>query len=151
MRKIYLVLPAVLLLAAGCSSPAVNSDYTPNGANSVPAAASPEAGPAVNARVKLADQPDYQYYYLISGSSLTPEAKTALTGFAMAKQSLPDGTTQIDLSSTNPEYKNQQYVLKPGEELYFKESFLGDDKEDKELGLRDDAAVVVDSQGYIVQ
>lgn len=89
--------------------------------------------------------------YLISGPTIDANTKTALTGFNMTKKVLADGSTEITLNSTNPEYKNQIYTVKPGQKLYFIETVLGDDSNNEDRNLGDDTAVLVDANGYIVQ
>ena len=109
-----------------------------------------QAPAAAGEKTKLADEPYAQFAYLISGDTLDSAAQTALTGFEMQKTANPDGTTTIKLNSSNPEYQDQSYTLKQGEQLYFIERSLGDDRDDYEHNLRDDFAVVVDADGYVV-
>ena len=82
---------------------------------------------------------------------MDPAATQATSGYTITKTPNADGTTTISLSSTNPEYKNQSYTLQPGQQLYFVEKFLGDDSNNQEGNIGDDTALIVDSQGYIVQ
>jgi hypothetical protein len=89
--------------------------------------------------------------YLISGETLDSAAQTATSGFNIQKSTLPDGSLQINLTSTNPEYHDQTYTLTAGQKLYFIEAFLGDDSDNREANLGDDTAIVVDADGYIVQ
>jgi hypothetical protein len=78
------------------------------------------------------------------------DAKLALTGFILTKKKLANGTTQIDLKAQKTEYRNQQYILHDGEQLYLIEQFLEDDQNNQENNLLDDQAIVVDAQGNIV-
>ncbi len=138
-KKILVVFALSALLAAGCNKTAVSSQ-----SNAVPQ--------SQGGSQKLVDQPYYKYAYLISGGTLSPEAQKALAGFSLDKKTLTDGNVQITLTAQKAEYHNQQYVLHSGEQLYFIEKFLADDKSEtnEEKNLKDDSAVVVDSQGNIV-
>lgn len=143
--KFKIVLPVALgaLLAAGCNQTANNTQQnTP---------ATTAAQPSGNSQ-KFSDQPYYKMSYLISDDTLSSDAKTALTGFSMGKQTLQNGDTQITLTAQKAEYHNQQYTLRPGDKLYFIEKFLGDDNTgaDVDNNMGDDEAVVVDSQGNVV-
>jgi hypothetical protein len=102
-------------------------------------------------QVKLADTPYANSAYLISSDTLSPEAQQAISGFSINKQTNSDGTTTINLIALNPEYQNQSYTLQSGQSLYFIETSWGDDGNGSETFLGDDHAVVVDSNGYIVQ
>ncbi len=145
--KILIALAMGTLLAAGCNSTVSNSQQTPaqNSQNDSTAQAS-------GTSQKFTDQTYYKNAYLISGDTLSSDAKTALTGFTMGKQTLANGDTQITLTAQKSEYHDQQYTLHKGDQLYFIEKFLGDDNaaanEEKNMG--DDQAVVVDSQGNVV-
>lgn len=102
--------------------------------------------------VKFADQEYAKVAYLVSGDApLSADAKTALAGFVMTKKTLADGTTEISLKAQKPEYHDQKYVLKTGEQLYFIDKFLQDDKNGAEANIGDDTGVVVDSLGNVVQ
>ena len=108
---------------------------------------------ASNSGTKFADSPYYQYAYLISGDTLSSQAKTALTGFDLSKTSNSDGSMTYTLTALRQEYANQTYTLQPGEKLYFIERSLGDDDTagNSDYSLRDDTAIIVNSDGYIVQ
>jgi hypothetical protein len=101
-------------------------------------------------KTKFSDSAYASSSYLISGDTLDSGAKMATAGFNIQKTTLPDGSLQISLTSTNPEYKNQTYTLTAGQKLYFIETNPGDDSGTKELNLRDDSAIIVDADGYIV-
>jgi hypothetical protein len=98
----------------------------------------------------FSSSPFSQYAYLISAPTYDADTEKALTGFKVTKKTLTDGSVQITLTAQNPEYKTQTYVVKTGEKLYFVEKFLGDDVGTEEKSLRDDTAVLVDADGYIV-
>jgi|SRR5579872_2480601 len=139
MKKILLVLPIVLLVAAAC-----NSSSTSN------SGASSSSG-GTSSAVKFSDQSYFKNAYLISSNTLSADAQKALTGFQMTKKTLADGSIQINLNALEANYHNQQYVLEPGQQLYFIEKFLGDDQAEKDQTAADDSAVVVDSNGNVVQ
>lgn len=101
-------------------------------------------------QVKLADSEYAPYAFLISGDTISPDTQAALAGFTLDKTALPDGSTQIVLSTSHRGYVNQTYTLKQGQQLYFIETSMGDDNDGFEGSLSDDTALVVDSQGYIV-
>lgn len=131
------------LIISGCTQaalPSGNSNATTNSGNTQQPTSQ-----------RFSDQPYYSSSYLISSEPLSADAQTALSGFQMSKNALPDGTTQITLKSLKPEYKDQQYTLKPGEQLYFVEKYLQDDQNNADYNMGDDSAVIVDAQGNVVQ
>ena len=91
--------------------------------------------------------------YQIYPGPLTDQTKQAIAGFKIDTKTQTDGSAQISLTSTNPEYKNQQVMVKPGYVLYFIEKNGGDDSQtgNTDQTTRDDSTVLVDPQGYIVQ
>jgi hypothetical protein len=108
---------------------------------------------ATTNKQKFSDSSDFQYGYKIFPGALSSSAKEAMAGFAFTTKTMPDGSTQITLTSQNKFYKTQQYVVKPGSSLYFIERMMGDDDSEKDTDARytDDTAIIVDVQGYIVQ
>jgi hypothetical protein len=98
------------------------------------------------------DSSMFQYAYQIFPGPISDQTKNAMAGFMTTSKTLPDGSTQITMTATNPEYKNQQYSVKPGYVLYFIEKSPGDDSasENTDRYLPDDTAVLVDPQGYAV-
>ena len=88
--------------------------------------------------------------FLISIPTYDANTKNALIGFNVTQKPLSDGSNEDTLNSQNPEYKTQVYTVKPGEKLYFIESFSADDSGNADRNLRDDNAVLVDANGYIV-
>jgi len=149
MKKILVGLTAIMLLGAGCTS-ATPMSATNSSANA-PAVNAPAANVAP-ASTKFVDQPYYKNAYLISGPTMDAQTKLAITGFAITKKALADGTTQYNLKALKSEYKDQVYAIKPEQKLYFIETFSGDDDtvNDQEKGMRDDLAVVVDADGNVV-
>lgn len=91
-----------------------------------------------------------QNAYLISTPTYDANTKTALSGFTVTSSVQTDGSTKYTLNAQNPEYTTQTYIVKPGEKLYFIDSLLADDNGNADKTLRDDTAVVVDANGYIV-
>jgi hypothetical protein len=131
---------AILLLINACS---------PKGPlPSNPATGS--AGTTANGKVKLSDTQDWANAHLISGDTLDAGAQSALSGFSLKKNPMPDGTVQITLTAAQAGYFNQTYNLKPGQQLYFIERFKADDSGGSDINSKDDSAVIVDAQGYIV-
>lgn len=143
MNKILLPTIFAVLVLAGCGNS--NSANTPS-SKTGSALTSSQSLPQ-----KFADQPYATSAYLISSDPLSPAAQTAISGFQMTKQSNPDGTTLVTLKALEPQYHDQQYTLRPGDQLYFIDKFMADDLQNKEVNPNDDAAVVVDSQGNIVE
>jgi hypothetical protein len=103
--------------------------------------------------MKLSESKDSKNAFLIFPGTVSPEAKKAMTGFKISTSPQADGSTQVVMTSTNPEYKDQMYLVGAGNSLYFIERFAGEDneQEDTDKGLKDDTAVIVDPSGYIVQ
>jgi len=142
MKKILLVLPAMLLILAGCGSPAASPSNTDTSSSS---------STQPSGAQKFSDQSYYSNSYLVSGDNLSADAQRALAGFQLQKKSMPDGTTQITLKALEPAYHDQSYTLKPGEQLYFIDRNLGDDAGGQENYIGEDSAAVVDAQGNVVQ
>ncbi len=137
MKKSWTLLALLLFLGAGCALPT----------------AVPKAGIQPSASRKFVDQPYYQQTYLISGDTLSTEAKSALAGFELSKAPLPDGSVLYTLKAVEGGYRDQQFTVKPGEKLYFIEKFLADDDPVKntDKNKQDDFGVVVDANGDITQ
>lgn len=143
-KILWVVVPAATLILSGCGQSASNS-LSNNNSNSA------KTSTQSSAVVKFSDQPYFKNAYLISGDKLSADATSALAGFKMDKQTLPDGTVQIKLKAQEAQYHDQSYTLKAGEQLYFIDKFLGDDQGNAEANIGDDTAVVVDSQGNVSQ
>jgi hypothetical protein len=105
------------------------------------------------AKIKFSDTPDNKYSYQIFPGEITSEAKAALSGFNVVSQVQEDGSAIVTLTANDPEYKDQQYTVKPGEILYFIERSMGDDDVANSIDryLGDDTAIVVDTKGFVVQ
>lgn len=137
---------ALLLNSSGSQIIAVNSPTQNSGQSQTNAVvgATPSQG------IKLSDESYANKAYLISSDTLSAQAQRAIAGFQIQKQVTSDGGTDIMLKALQPEYQDQKYHLKPGDQLYFIEMSMGDDNGGQEYNLGDDNAVVVDSKGYIV-
>lgn len=144
MKKLLIILPLVLLVTAGCQTTNKPATTANNNASSTNNTNSPSA-----TGQKFSESPDYQNSYLISGPTLSPEAQQVLNGFKLSKQTLADGSEQINLKAMESAYQDQQYTLQPGQQLFFVDRSLGDDST-KEGNSRDDYGIIVDGQGYIV-
>jgi hypothetical protein len=101
--------------------------------------------------MKFSDEPYYTFAYEIDPNNLSSTTRQAMTGFSVTSQKNADGTITVSLTSTNTEYHNQSYNLKPEDKLYFIEKNLKDDVGGQEKFLVDDTAVVVDQNGNVVQ
>lgn len=152
MKKTLWLIPtlALLFVGAGCSSQ-TGSGTPPSSAPVSAAPASPSS--AASAHLKFADQPYASYAYLISTDPLSADAQAALAGFQLTKTAMADGSAQYLLKAVKAGYHDQEYVIKPGEKLYFLEKYMQDDEPESngEFNMHDDQAVVVDSNGYVLQ
>jgi len=144
---VVLVLAAVVVIATRSNSTGSTI------ANSNTQSSTNSAGTGSTTSMKFSDSPYYPYRYLISGDTLSPDAQNAITGFNLSKTSNSDGTTTYTLTALKSEYVSQTYTLQPGQSLYFIERSMGDDDTagNTDYNLGDDMAVVVDSNGNIVQ
>ena len=88
---------------------------------------------------------------MISSDPLSADAERALDGFKMNKKTQSDGSVEINLVALKNNYVNQSYVVKPGQKLYFIETSWVEDGPSYDGSLSDDGAVLVDSDGYVVQ
>jgi len=104
----------------------------------------------VTAKQLFSSSPLSQNAFLISTPTYDANTKTALIGFNVIQKPLADGSNEITLNSQNKEYKTQVYTVKSGEKLYFIENFLADDSGNTDRNLKDDTAVLVDADGYIM-
>lgn len=104
-----------------------------------------------SARIKLSDTQYWGSAYLISGDSLDDNTKAALAGFGYNRTAMPDGSLNVTLTALSPQYQGGSFLVEPGQKLYFIETSFGDDSGDAEYNMGDDMAVLVDSDGYVVQ
>jgi len=145
MKTLGISLIAIVILALVIGGIAILSNKPTTTMNAI------ASGNVNSNQTKLSESPYANYAYLISSDSLSSEAQQAISGFNINKQTNSDGTTTINLVALNPEYQNQSYTLQPGQSLYFIERSMGDDGNGSETFLGDDHAIVVDSNGYIIQ
>lgn len=154
MNKAYGAVAAIIVL--GFIGAFVAAQHGASNANTgaVPAQANVEAATTTstsNSGAQAFGASQYvQYAYLISTSTYDANTQKALTGFTVSKTTNPDGSLGITLNAQNPEYKTQQYTVQQGQKLYFIERSLGDDQNGQDRMLRDDTAILIDSQGNIV-
>jgi hypothetical protein len=147
LAGIVVVLAAYLLIAGSAATPSASTNMQSAGSTDTTSTLSTSQPTGV----KLSDTPDWNNAHLISGSSLDNSAQQALSGFSLQKTTNPDGSMTITLKALNPEYSDQQYTVKPGQQLYFIEKSFGDDSPPSgERTTGDDSAVLVDSNGFIV-
>lgn len=155
MKKFVVIFVAVLILGAGAVllfSSNNSQNYSANLSVQNPAQSGTSAtvGAITGQGIKLSDEPYASRAYLISSDTLSAQSKIAIAGFEIQKQKASDGGMDITLKAVNPEYHDQQYHLRTGDQLYFIETSFGDDSGNQEYNLGDDSAVVVDANGYIV-
>ena len=154
---------AFVVAVSGCTNNANPTNTVPTTNNPSTANTSPanNPNPSTTADQNAASNPststqkitDAKYAnsaYLISGDTLDAAAQNAISGFQINKTVNADGTTTINLSSSNPEYQNQTYTLQPGQKLYFIESYPADDNNNNEGNIGDDKAIVTDADGNII-
>lgn len=104
-----------------------------------------------NSLQKFSDSKFVNNAHLISGNSLDKKTTDAISGFSYIKQTMIDGSLNITLKALNPEYQDQNYIVKPGEKLYFIEMSMNDDNPPNgEDRINDDKAILVDSNDYII-
>lgn len=148
------------LLVAACSSGSHNVAANPGqtaaatGGHAATGAQSGSTGQtqAAPQRIRLADTRYMQYASLISDNATSQREQEALAGFQVTRQQQADGSLLVTLKALNPEYQDQAYTVQPGQQLYFIETSMGDDRGTTgEYNLGDDTAVLVDSDGYIVR
>jgi len=99
----------------------------------------------------LMSSPLAKFAYQIAPDDLSADAKANLVGFSIDKTTQADGSILVKLTPKDSEDQNQQYTVKPGEKLYFIEQTPVDDQadKDKDMNLRDDYGIIVDSKGII--
>ncbi len=141
MKKFSIIAALIVLIAGGA--------YALMGHKATANASSPNSTATASGQ-KLADSQYAQYAYLISGDTIAPDAQTALSGFTLSKQAASNGATQYTLTASKAGYHNQTYALQPGQQLYFIETSLGDDRDGQDTALSDDTAIVTDANGVIV-
>jgi hypothetical protein len=89
----------------------------------------------------------YQIFPVVATQSANE--KEALNGWTVKKSLQADGSTQVDLISTESEDIRQSFIVKPGYKLYFIEMNLMDDKNGNDENRGDDIGVLVDQNGIV--
>lgn len=102
-------------------------------------------------RLKLKDSKYAKYSYLISGQSLSSNAKRALDGFKRNRTRINDTAVRVTLIPYESQYNRYSVVVRNDQKLYFIETSFGDDARKRETQLNDDAPVKVDHNGYVIQ
>lgn len=148
MKKRAIALTAVVVVAAVIAIVAISLTLKPHSSGQAINSQSPSSA---QGNALFSQSQYYQFSYLIFPGALSPNAKKAITGFNLDLKNNSDGSTTVNLVAVNPEYKTQEYTVKPGEKLYFIERTLRDDSSGEDMFPSDDMAVVVDSNGYIIQ
>jgi hypothetical protein len=92
-----------------------------------------------------------QYAYKIAPGDIPAASQKVLTGFSVKSQSMADGSVQVSLIPKDSDDQFQQYIVKPGNTLYFIEMTPADDNvdSDKDLNYRDDYGIIVDANGIV--
>lgn len=92
----------------------------------------------------------FQYAYEIA-PKMANNAKTVMTGFSVASQTQTDGSITVTLTPKDSSDQIQQYIIKPGQILYYIEQIPLDDKinQDKDLNYRDDYGIITDANGIV--
>ncbi|HVA96322.1 MAG TPA: hypothetical protein VND99_01585 [Candidatus Acidoferrales bacterium] len=101
--------------------------------------------------MNLKTSPIFKYAYQIAPGTLSDTAKKALTGWKIATTKKSDGSLTVSLTPTDSDDQSQQYIVKPGNSLYFIEQTPADDKagQDKDLNYRDDYGIILDKNNNI--
>ncbi len=107
----------------------------------------------VQSKQKFVDSQDGKNAFKIFPGELSADAKNALVGFDLKTKDLGNGSTEVTLVAKKQEYTTQTFIVKQGESVYFIEKFGLDDNKDEntDRNLKDDTAVVVDANGYLVK
>ncbi len=141
MKKIIIGVIVVVILGAGAW---MFLRTTPT--------ASQESGSSGSAQEKFNGSRYAPFAVQIAPGPLSAAAQKALTGFEYASSTLPDGSIDVTLTAKEQNYQSQHYTVAPGQTLYFVESFAADDASSaRDASLRDDTAILVDQNGYIVR
>lgn len=108
---------------------------------------------AVQSNQKFLDSEDGKNAFKIFPGELSADAKNALTGFEMQTKQLSDSLTQVTLVAKKQGYTTQTLNVREGQSVYFIEKLGLDDNKTENIdnGLKDDSAVIVDTNGYLVK
>lgn len=105
--------------------------------------------PILTKGMKLSVSPISKFAYKIAPGGLSDDAKKVLNGFNIISTNQADGSVLVSLSAKDSGDMSQQYTVKKGNTLYFVEMSSADDKDNKDLNLRDDYGIIVDSSGIV--
>ncbi len=142
----YAVLGIVIIFLVGLAGYALLTNNSPASTTTQKTTTTTQS-----TQTKFTSSPYYNYAYLISGTSLSSAAQTALTGFKLSTTTLSNGDIEYNLTATEAGYTDLSATISSGQKLYFIEMGLGDDSGTQDLTHGDDALIKVDSNGYIIQ
>lgn len=100
--------------------------------------------------MKLGDWVGQKYAVKVDPENLSDQAKSVLNGFDLASKKSADGTIVITLTPKDSPQTVWQYSVAPGNSFYFIEMSPADDRNDKEINLRDDYGIVLDPTGVVL-
>jgi hypothetical protein len=142
---IYLVVAVVLYGGYYYFIQAKNNGYAP--------VTSPVADVSTPVPQKFQDSPLAAFAFQVYPGPLSEPAKQATSSFKISTQTQGDGSILVGLTSSNPNYLNQQVIVQPGYTLYFIEKNSTDDDTtaNTDRTTNDDTTVLVDPQGFIVR
>ncbi len=100
--------------------------------------------------MKLGEWSGQKYAVKVDPINLSDQAKSVLTGFDMTTKNLADGSMVITLTPKDSPETTWQYTVAPGNTFYFIEMSPADDRDDKEINLRDDYGIVLDAKGAVL-
>ncbi len=113
-------------------------------------ATAPQPPQLLERGMKLGDWSGQKYAVKIDPANLSNQAKSVLTGFDMTTKNLTDGSMVITLTPKDSPETTWQYTVAKGNSFYFIEMSPTDDRNDKEINLRDDYGIVLDPTGVVL-
>lgn len=142
--------PTASVSGAAGPSPAASSPPPPAASPSPGAAAAAQGTPAPASSIRFDDWRYKPWSFQVYPGEPSAEAKKALAGFDLSVQDQGD-TVLVLLKALDSRYRDSQTVVAKGNTAYFVETSMRDDPAGRENNLRDDAIIVVDGNGYILQ
>lgn len=144
-------------LSGGPSSPTAGPAASPSAPSRSaepgrsPSAPAPSQGPASSATPgpKLASESYASYSYLVWPGALSPAAQTAETGLTVTVHKQGTGIS-VAAGTVGQPLPAPRY-FPTGAKVYVVEASLGDDSGNRDFNLGDDALIVTDRQGRILQ
>jgi hypothetical protein len=131
-------------------SPASPTSPAPSASSASPnPSPSHGASPAASAGPLLSSEPYASYAFLVWPGTPSAAARQAETGLKISVSRLKDGISVTAGVNGQPPPAAHTYVS--GAKVYVVESSLGDDSGDTDYNLGDDALVVTNAQGRVVQ